>query len=608
VAAVLNLKVFLAGRIAVETDDAAIDEARFPGRQGRLLFAYLAVEHGRPVPRDRLADALWSGAPPATWEKALTVLVSKLRVILAELGMDGSTSLTGAFGCYRLDLPDGTWVDVIAAASAAAEAERTLATGDLEAARAAASSAEALTREEFLAGEDGTWIDEKRRDLADVHIRALDTLSEVSLRSGDAREAAKWAQQAVAVEPFRETGYRHLMQACTAGGNRAEALRVYERCRRLLADELGTYPSPETESLYRDLLAEPTAPAPESATAKRPQRRGLILALVVLAALTAVGAAALTTRGGAGGVVRPDSLVEINAATGKIDRAFHVGRSPGEVAVVGPWVFVTNVDYGTLYRISRSSGATTISGRYSTGWALARQGNALWVPSANDGVMRLIDAGSLTKSRAQIPIPSYGSPGVMTATTVGGRSVWVGDLGDHSISRWRVVGKGTPLLARRYPLRIMDWTVGAAFGGHAAWFPLGDPSDAVLRIDALTGTAKRIAVGKWPTQPALGFHSAWVPMFADDTVWRLDASTGRPEAIIKVGRGPFAVAVGAGSVWVSDHCDGTVTRIDPLSDRVVATVDTGFHPQWLAAAGGSVWVGVAAVKKKDWPCGADRSE
>jgi pentatricopeptide repeat protein len=58
----------------------------------------------------------------------------------------------------------------------------------------------------------------------------------------------------VELEPFRETGYRLLMRAHTEAGNPAEALRVYERCRRVLADELGTSPSPQTEAVYLDLL------------------------------------------------------------------------------------------------------------------------------------------------------------------------------------------------------------------------------------------------------------------------------------------------------------------------------------------------------------------
>jgi DNA-binding SARP family transcriptional activator len=64
----LELKVFLAGRIVVEGEGVAIDEVRFPGRQGRLVFAYLVAEQGRPVPRDELAEALWGETPPATWK------------------------------------------------------------------------------------------------------------------------------------------------------------------------------------------------------------------------------------------------------------------------------------------------------------------------------------------------------------------------------------------------------------------------------------------------------------------------------------------------------------------------------------------------------------
>jgi DNA-binding SARP family transcriptional activator len=126
--------------------------ARFLGRQGRLLFAYLVAEQGRPVPRDELAEALWGEAPPATWDKALTVTVSKLRALLADSGIDGAHTLTGAFGCYRLDLPEGTWVDVVVAAHAAREAEEALAAGDLKQAKAAAALANRSSASPFCPG------------------------------------------------------------------------------------------------------------------------------------------------------------------------------------------------------------------------------------------------------------------------------------------------------------------------------------------------------------------------------------------------------------------------------------------------------------------------
>ena len=61
---------------------------------------------------------LWGDALPATWEKALRVLMTKLRAVLEEGGIDGATALTSAFGCYQLTLPAGAWIDVDAAAAA----------------------------------------------------------------------------------------------------------------------------------------------------------------------------------------------------------------------------------------------------------------------------------------------------------------------------------------------------------------------------------------------------------------------------------------------------------------------------------------------------------
>ena len=150
-----QLKVFLAGRVAVESDGVVIDEARFPGRQGRLLFAYLVAEQGRPVPRDELAEALWGETPPATWDKALSGIVSKLRGLLADAGVDGAKALTGAFGCYRLELPEGTWVDVVVAANAAAGGGGGARGGRPGAGEDAAALAASLLRQPFLPGEDG---------------------------------------------------------------------------------------------------------------------------------------------------------------------------------------------------------------------------------------------------------------------------------------------------------------------------------------------------------------------------------------------------------------------------------------------------------------------
>ena len=109
------------------------------------------------MPRDELAEALWGDTPPASWDKALTGIVSRVRGLLADQGIDGAKALTGAFGCYRLDLPEGTWIDIVAAANAVREAENALSAGDLEEASDAAALAASLLRRPFLPGEEGTW-------------------------------------------------------------------------------------------------------------------------------------------------------------------------------------------------------------------------------------------------------------------------------------------------------------------------------------------------------------------------------------------------------------------------------------------------------------------
>jgi branched-chain amino acid transport system substrate-binding protein len=284
--------------LAVEANGGSVDEDRFPGRQGRIVFAYLAAQEGRPVPRGELADLLWEDELPATWDKALRVLMTKLRALLEECGIDGSTSLTSAFGCYKLSLPAGAWIDVDAAAEALERAEAELAVGDLHEATLQATTSAALARRVFLPGEDGPWVEEKRRDLRDLLVRSLECLRDASLASGEPAEAVRHAQEMTELEPFRESGYRGLMECHAAAGNPAEALRVYEHCRRFLADELGAYPSAETEAAYLEILRsetaraepeEPEAPAAQTPAPRRPRPKRVLLVGVGL--LLAAGVA-----------------------------------------------------------------------------------------------------------------------------------------------------------------------------------------------------------------------------------------------------------------------------------------------------------------------------
>lgn len=248
------LRIYLAGSVCIERGGTVVHESRLPGRQGRLAFAILAADREHAHTKEELAGELWPEEQPTAWEVALRALVSKLRGVLAEVDLDGQTTLASALGAYQLRLPADAWVDVDAAADALHQAETAATAGDEQDAMGWALVANAIARRGFLPGEDGPWASRVRARLQDVRVRALECRSLVLRRRGQFEAAARDAQLVIDEEPFRETAHALLMRARAEGGNPAEALRAYERCRRLLSEELGVDPSPATETLYLEIL------------------------------------------------------------------------------------------------------------------------------------------------------------------------------------------------------------------------------------------------------------------------------------------------------------------------------------------------------------------
>src|SRR5262249_45611996 len=91
---------------------------------------------------------------------------------------------------------------------------------------------------------------------AELHVRAVEAYARAGLGIGGTELAAavRAGRTLVRSEPYRESGYRLLMEALEREGNRAEAVRVYDQLRRRLRDELGLAPSAETQDLHRRLL------------------------------------------------------------------------------------------------------------------------------------------------------------------------------------------------------------------------------------------------------------------------------------------------------------------------------------------------------------------
>jgi DNA-binding SARP family transcriptional activator len=87
-------------------------------------------------------------------------------------------------------------------------------------------------------------------------------LSVLHEQHGKLPQAIDPLRRLLALEPWREEMHRQLMKLLVRSGDRSAALRQFERCRQLLAEELDVEPSPDTIALYEQIRPayQPTAP------------------------------------------------------------------------------------------------------------------------------------------------------------------------------------------------------------------------------------------------------------------------------------------------------------------------------------------------------------
>lgn len=248
-----TLRVYLCGSVTLEAGDRLVRDSALAGRQGRLLFVFLMSRAPQPASKDDLIRALWDASPPPSAETALNAVISKLRRVLRTAGVREPDGIVSDSGTYRLALSQAS-VDVESARTSADRAEGALRRGELPEAWSNANVAAAIARQPFLPDESRPWVERQRETLARVWRRATLVLSDVSTRQQEFELGIQYAADVAQAEPFDELACQALMRAHAAAGNRAEALRVYARTRKLFREELGAEPSDKTAGVFLEIL------------------------------------------------------------------------------------------------------------------------------------------------------------------------------------------------------------------------------------------------------------------------------------------------------------------------------------------------------------------
>lgn len=318
----------------------------FPRKKAAALLALLAMPAGQQRSREDIAEMFWGYTGDTGARNSLRQTLLAIRKILPDFrGLDVTAN-------SLMLLPEYLNIDVSEFELAAGEE------GISELARAAS-----LYTGAFLQGfnlrEEGfeRWRAGEATRLRDIALSVFERLMTEYLATDRQPDAAQIANRTLTIDPLHEAAHQTLIRVYTAQGRNGLARQQYEKCRDLLARELGISPSRETERIFATLLGWKNM-------AQRPLERGFGAPIILPDFHTAPIVAVLPFDSGAG----PTTLAAM--------------LTPKLIAVLAAALPLTIVDHrsvllATAQNTSTTDLANTFGARYAVEGSI-RSWNGRW--------------------------------------------------------------------------------------------------------------------------------------------------------------------------------------------------------------------------------------
>ncbi len=256
------LRVGVLGPVTAWYDDRELPVGQ-PRQQA--VLGILAMRANRVISRGELVDAVWGQDPPASAEGGIYTYVAGLRRVIEpnrSLRGPGRVLVSSGAG-YVLHLVPGQ-PDAIAFEQDVGRARQLRKVGDPAGAVAALDSALSLWRGIAFAGVPGPFAGTERIRLGELRSTAAEERADVLLALGRQEEVVPDLTAMVTENPLRERMRGLLMIALYRCGRHAEALRVFQDGRRMLAEELGIDPGSDLSRIHQQVLTmDPVLATPD---------------------------------------------------------------------------------------------------------------------------------------------------------------------------------------------------------------------------------------------------------------------------------------------------------------------------------------------------------
>lgn len=241
-----HLRIQFFGGFELHAENGA--PVRLTSRNAAALLAVLAVGRGRMLGRAKLAGLLWDSSD---FEHASGSLRQTLFMLRRLLGREALREQTDALRLDDATIQTDVWdfTDLVAKGTPDSLAR-----------------AIELYRGDFLEGHRcersvslEEWLVNERQRLRDVALHAAGQTLDAALRQRAHDEAQRTALKMLAIDPAEEVAHRALMQVHASERRYGQAMRQFERCRRILQTELNVEPDALTHQLHAEIVQSRTA-------------------------------------------------------------------------------------------------------------------------------------------------------------------------------------------------------------------------------------------------------------------------------------------------------------------------------------------------------------
>jgi DNA-binding SARP family transcriptional activator len=247
-----SLSVHVFGSILVVADGCRLGPRDFGGVKPKQILEILLAARGRPVTKSRIADLLWGESLPRNVSGTLETYVSVLRRRLASARPDPEPLVVTEPSAYRF-ATERAFLDI----DDFDRFIRCARDSELREARTCLDQALQLVRGDVLEDEPySEWAQQLADQYRDLVIQTHLHAAEAALCERDYRASLSHADSAIAGDPLNERAYRVAMLSHYAMGHQHDALRTFDKCRSMLAEELGIDPLAETHVVHSAILRQ----------------------------------------------------------------------------------------------------------------------------------------------------------------------------------------------------------------------------------------------------------------------------------------------------------------------------------------------------------------